>query len=317
MVQRPRCRSSGWHPKATTTRRALAMIRGQRCSTQWTRANPVPPVFVRGGSYEQQVSFNRSGEPGQPIVVVAEAGEQPILDGSELDAPAGQSAMIEIDGQHDVVVDGLEIAGYRSDVSGEVPIGVFISGAARDVRLANLSIHDLGTTFDGRNGGDAHGIAVYGTSSVQPISGLEIVDSELYDLSLGSSEALVLNGNVKDFLVEGNRVHDTNNIGIDVIGFEGTAPDPTVDQARDGIVRGNEVWNIDSRGNPAYGRDRSADGIYVDGGRDVLVEGNRDPRRQHRDRTGERTCRPSDAEHHRAKQPGVRHDRDWRCDRRL
>ena len=103
---------------------------------------------------------------------------------------------------------------------------------------------------------------------------MEIVDSELYDLSLGSSEALVLNGNVKDFLVEGNQVHDTNNIGIDVIGFEGTTSDPSVDQARDGIIRGNEVWNIDSRGNPAYGDDRSADGIYVDGGRDVLVEGN-------------------------------------------
>ena len=182
--------------------------------------------------------------------------------------------MIEIDGQHDVVIEGLEITGYRSDVSGEVPIGVFVTGESRDVRLAGLTIHDLGTTFDGRNGGDAHGIAVYGTSPVQPISGVEIVDSELYDLSLGSSEALVLNGNVKDFLVEGNQVHDTNNIGIDVIGFEGTTSDPSVDQARDGVIRGNEVWNIDSKGNPAYGDDRSADGIYVDGGRDVLVEGN-------------------------------------------
>jgi hypothetical protein len=83
-----------------------------------------------------------------------------------------------------------------------------------------------------------------------------------------------VNGNVKDFRIEGNEVHDTNNIGIDVIGFEGTAPDPTVDQARDGIVRGNVVWNVDSYGNPAYGNDRSADGIYVDGGRDILVEGN-------------------------------------------
>ena len=69
-------------------------------------------------------------------------------------------------------------------------------------------------------------------------------------------------------------MHDTNNIGIDVIGFEGTASDPTVDQARDGIVRGNMVWNVDSYGNPAYGNDRSADGIYVDGGRDILIEGN-------------------------------------------
>lgn len=237
-------------------------------------STPGTTIFVRGGVYRQQLAFNRSGEPGRPISVVAETGEQPVLDGSELDVPAGQSAMVAIDGQHDVVVEGLEITGYRSDVSGEVPIGVFVTGESRDIRLADLTIHDLGTTFQGRNGGDAHGIAVYGTSSLQPISGVEVVDSELYDLSLGSSEALVLNGNVQGFLVEGNQVHDTNNIGIDVIGFEGTASDPSVDQARDGTIRGNQVWNIDSRGNPAYGDDRSADGIYVDGGRDVLIEGN-------------------------------------------
>jgi hypothetical protein len=75
-------------------------------------------------------------------------------------------------------------------------------------------------------------------------------------------------------LIQGNVVHDTNNIGIVAIGYEGTAPDPSVDVARDGIVRGNEVYNVDSYGNPAYGTDRSADGIYVDGGRDVLVENN-------------------------------------------
>lgn len=237
-------------------------------------SEPGTTVIVSGGTYEQLLTIDRSGEPGRPVSVVAAPGEQPVLDGSGLDVPAGQSGMIEIDGQHDVVIEGLEITGYRSDVSGEVPIGVFLTGESRDVRLAGLTIHDMGTSFDGRNGGDAHGIAVYGTSPVQSISGIEIVDSELYELSLGSSEALVLNGNVKDFLVEGNQVHDTNNIGIDVIGFEGTTPDPSVDQARDGIIRGNEVWNIDSRGNPAYGDDRSADGIYVDGGRDVLVEGN-------------------------------------------
>ena len=132
----------------------------------------------------------------------------------------------------------------------------------------------MGTTFQGRSGGDAHGIGVFGTTPDHPIDGVEIVDNELANLTLGSSEALVVNGNVQNFTIEGNRVHDTNNIGIDVIGFEGTAPDPTVDQARDGVVRGNEVWNVDSYGNPAYGYDRSADGVYVDGGRDVLVEGN-------------------------------------------
>ena len=52
-----------------------------------------------------------------------------------------------------------------------------------------------------------------------------------------------------------------NNIGIDVIGFERTAPNPEVDRARDGVVSENLVFNITSRGNPAYGNEANSDGI--------------------------------------------------------
>jgi NPCBM/NEW2 domain/Right handed beta helix region len=235
---------------------------------------PGATVYVREGVYEQKVEIRTSGLPGRPITFSAAPGERVVLDGSSLEVPAGQNAMIAIDSQRFITIRGFEIAGYRSDASGHVPIGILVTGAADHIRLAGNIVRDMGTTFEGRNGGDAHGIAVFGSDGDHPIEEVEIVDNELANLTLGSSEALVVNGNVKDFLVEGNQVHDTNNIGIDVIGFEGTAPDPTLDQARDGIVRGNVVWNVDSYGNPAYGNDRSADGIYVDGGRDILVEGN-------------------------------------------
>ena len=235
---------------------------------------PGATVYVGEGAYEQRVEIRGSGTPGRPITFAVAPGERVVLDGSSLEVPPGQNAMIAIDSQHFVTIRGFEITGYRSDVSGHVPIGILVTGAADHVRLVGNVVHDMGTTFQGRNGGDAHGIAVFGTAGDHPIEEVEIVDNELANLTLGSSEALVVNGNVKDFRIEGNKVHDTDNIGIDVIGFEGTAPDPTVDQARDGIVRGNVVWNVDSYGNPAYGNDRSADGIYVDGGRDILVEGN-------------------------------------------
>ena len=231
-------------------------------------------VYVREGVYEQKVEIRASGLPGRPITFAAAPGERVVLDGSSLEVPAGQNAMIAIDSQRFVTIRGFEITAYRSDASGHVPIGILVTGAADHIRLAGNVVRDMGTTFEGRNGGDAHGIAVFGSAGDHPIEEVEIVDNELANLTLGSSEALVVNGNVKDFRIEGNEVHDTNNIAIDVIGFEGTAPDPTVDQARDGIVRGNVVWNVDSYGNPAYGNDRSADGIYVDGGRDILVEGN-------------------------------------------
>ncbi len=250
---------------------------GSPWATLQHAADVAPPgatVFVRGGSYAQRVALHVSGEPGRPITFAAAPGESVVLDGSSLEVPAGQAPMIEIDSQRYLAIEGFEVTGFASSESGHVPMGILVTGSADHIQLAGNTIHDMGTTFEGTNGGDAHGIGVFGTSADRPIADIEIVENELFNLTLGSSEALVVNGNVSGFTIEGNRVHDTNNIGIDVIGFEGTAPDPTVDQARDGIVRGNEVWNIDSYGNPAYGRDRSADGVYVDGGRDVLIEGN-------------------------------------------
>jgi NPCBM/NEW2 domain/Right handed beta helix region len=235
---------------------------------------PGSVVYVRGGVYDQRFEVRVSGKPGRPITFAAAPGQRVVLDGSSLEVPADQSAMITIDARRYIQVRGFEITGYRTDVTGHVPIGILVTGASDHVLLTDNHVHDMGTTFQGRQGGDAHGIAVFGTDAGHPIEDVRIVGNELARLSLGSSEALVVNGNVEGFLIQANRVHDTNNIGIDVIGFEGTAPDPTVDQARDGIVRGNTVWNVDSYGNPAYGRDRSADGIYVDGGRDILIEGN-------------------------------------------
>jgi hypothetical protein len=46
----------------------------------------------------------------------------------------------------------------------------------------------------------------------------------VHHLKTGSSESLVVNGNVTNFRITHNVVHDNNNIGIDVIGFERTAP---------------------------------------------------------------------------------------------
>ncbi|MCH7637193.1 MAG: right-handed parallel beta-helix repeat-containing protein, partial [Proteobacteria bacterium] len=106
-------------------------------------------------------------------------------------------------------------------------------------------------------------------------SGYILIDgNELHDLKLGSSEGLVLNGNVALFAVTNNLIYDCDNIGIDLIGFEGIAPDPDYDQARNGVVSNNTVHDISSFGNPAYGDEYSAGGIYADGARDITIEQN-------------------------------------------
>jgi NPCBM/NEW2 domain/Right handed beta helix region len=246
-------------------------------SIQWAvdHADPGTTIFIRGGTYRERVDITVSGsEDAGRIVLRNQPGETPILDGSGLTVPAGFGGMISIESRHHVTLQGLDVRGYRSSEPGHVPVGVWVNGGSSDISILDMRIHDLGTDVQRRTGADAHGIAVYGTDAASPIRDVVIDGNEVFDLNLGSSESVVVNGNVQGFEITGNEVHDNDNIGIDVIGFEGKAGDPSVDQARSGLVAGNLVYNIDSFGNPAYGESRSADGIYVDGGRDVIVERN-------------------------------------------
>jgi hypothetical protein len=235
-------------------------------------------VNVRGGTYEERVTINVTGNALHGYVIFRSyPGETAILDGARL-TPEGRSAMLAISNKSYVRIQGLEIRNYRADDRRRTPMGISVLGAGSHIELLSNNVHHIEQTFAGRDapgrGGNGFGIAVYGTDAKTPITDLVIDGNEVHHLQTGSSESLVVNGNVTNFRITHNVVHDNNNIGIDIIGAEHTAPDPAVDQARDGLVSGNLVYNITSRGNPAYGNDQSSDGIYVDGGSRVLIERN-------------------------------------------
>lgn len=230
-------------------------------------------VEVRGGVYAERVGFARSGTASAPIVFRARAGETPVVDGASFTVATGWYPLFTLTNVSHVTIQGFELRNLRTARRHRVPVGILVSGSGVGVRLLDNRIHSLGTSYAGADGGDAHGIAVYGDASA-PITDLVIRGNRLHDLSLGSSEALVLNGNVSGFLVESNVVRDCNNIGVDAIGHEGTCPDPAQDAARNGIIRANTIHGIASYGNPAYGNHHSAGGVYVDGGRDIVIERN-------------------------------------------
>jgi hypothetical protein len=239
-------------------------------------------VYLREGIYEEKVEINVSGSMGGGFITFQPApGEKAIIDGSNLPFDANNSnALIAIYGQSYLRIEGLELRNFRTARRYLVPVGILIEGDGSHIEILNNRIHDIETLFNGLDGGDAHGIGLFGYET-NPLEDILISGNELYDLKLGSSEALVLNGNVRNFEVSNNVVRDCNNIGIDFIGFEGNGPTPALDQARDGVCRGNLVFNINSAFNPAYGGsfskgggDTSAGGIYVDGGTRILVEQN-------------------------------------------
>ena len=235
-------------------------------------------VNVRGGVYEELVSVNASGNATDGYITFRSyPGESAVLDAGHL-VPNGRSGILTIHDKSYVRIEGFEIRNFRTAEARLTPLGISVMGAGSHLELLKNNVHHIEQTFNGRegpgHGANGFGIAVYGTDAKTPITDLIIDGNEVHHLQTGSSESLVVNGNVTNFRITHNVVHDNNNIGIDVIGFERTAPDPMVDQARDGVVSGNLVYNITSRGNPAYGNDQSSDGIYVDGGTRILIEQN-------------------------------------------
>lgn len=235
-------------------------------------------VNVRGGVYEELVNIKASGNASDGYITFKSSpGETAILDATHF-TPGDRSGILTIHNQSYVRIDGFEIRNYRTAEHRFTPLGISVTGAGSHIELLKNNVHHIEQNFNGRDapgrGGNGFGIAVYGTDAKAPITDLIIDGNQVHNLKTGSSESLVVNGNITNFRITRNVVHDNNNIGIDVIGFEHTAPDPAVDQARDGLVSGNSVYNITSRGNPAYGDEQSSDGIYVDGGTRILIEQN-------------------------------------------
>jgi hypothetical protein len=218
--------------------------------------------------------LSRSGSGAQGFIQFQSyPGEVAIIDGTGVSMPpvvTTPTGLIQITNLSYIVIEGFEIRNFVSDRPDLFPAGVSITGSGSNIRVLRNRIHGINNGVNG-----AHGLAVYGTSAPAPISNLIVDGNELYDLTLGQSESMALNGNVQSWQVTNNIVHDNNNIGIDAVGFEGTSPELQNDQARDGYIAGNPVYDISDNANPAYPpNDNSANGIYVDGGIRILIERN-------------------------------------------
>lgn len=231
---------------------------------------PGDTICVTAGVYNELVTFNNSGSAAAGYITLNNYNNQTaVIDGTGL--TGSNPALIKIQDKHHIVVSGLELRNLKTTNKSTTPAGIWLLGAAHHIELHNNLVHHIENTA---TGGNAHGIAAYGHSSAASMNNLVIKGNEVRNCILGWSESMVLNGNVENFIVEKNLVHDNDNIGIDFIGHEGTCSDPCLDQARDGLCIGNTVYNIDSLSNPAYTSERCADGIYVDGGKRIIIEKN-------------------------------------------
>ena len=248
------------------------------------QVTPGGETIVEDGTYGAlELDASMSGTPDSPTVIKAADGASPVIkvapgeyqSGEADELPPGYG--IHLVNVHDVIIEGIAVEGgthgiiYESTPEqGEKP-------------LENIVIKDC--SVSGVVG--AHGICVYAGNDLAPVSGITVSGCEVSGCKCGDSESLVLNGNIDGFEISGNTIHDNNNIGIDMIGFEGTAKHAAdsdfenpydADMARNGKCFGNVVYHISAEGNPAYLEDGEydlcADGIYVDGGQDIEIYNN-------------------------------------------
>lgn len=186
------------------------------------------------------------------------------------------------DDTQNVIIQDLKIKG-RSVGDNEI-FGIVIEGKnINNIVIKNNLIYE----FDSDE--NAHGIAVMGTghNDAEAIRNVVIDSNTIHSMRTGSSESLVINGNVSGWQVSNNTIYDVNNIAIDAIGGEGISSKLTTDQhgrdlpgkvdaARYGFIESNTVNNMSTKDNPAYDSKESwAGAIYVDGGHHILIKDNK------------------------------------------
>jgi hypothetical protein len=226
-------------------------------------ATPGSTVHIHGGTYNERLYVNVDGTAGNYITFIAYNEEEVIVDGGGMT----DNALIEMYDVQYVAIEGLKI---RNNVQLDA-VGILIEGVSDHIRIEDCDISEIHFSSDPNaainENTNAQALIVYGNESAHAITDLEIIDNEIFDCRLGYSEALAVNGNVDGFLISENEVHDITNIGIDIIGHEGTCDDPLLDQARNGVISDNETYNCLS----PYA---TSAGIYVDGGKDLIIERN-------------------------------------------
>ena len=201
-------------------------------------------VYVRGGIYEELVSINRSGNTRDGFITFQSSpGETAVIDATRF-TPSGRQGVLTIHNQSYVRIEGFEIRNFHTAEHRLAPLGIDVMGSGSHIELLKNNVHHIEQTFEGRDapgsGGNGFGIAVYGTDARTPISELVIDGNEVHHLQTGSSESLVVNGNVTNFRITHNIVHDNNNIGIDVIGF--SARLPTLPSTRHATESSAAIW---------------------------------------------------------------------------
>ena len=219
-------------------------------------------IYLRAGTYTALNTFKSSGTEGNYITLRNYPCEKPYLT-----MTAGSSgAILHLDGNDYIRIEGLEIGGLSSDIAQ----GILLDGNENHVIIRNNDIHNLVTTKPGENdNGEANAILCYGEGKTEEdsINNICIENNLVHNNTTGWCESVSVTGNAKYVNIINNTVYDNTNIGIDFYGNAGYCSIPSLDQPRYCVAAGNVIYGS------ICGYAECA-GLYVDGARDIVLENN-------------------------------------------
>jgi hypothetical protein len=224
-------------------------------------------IYVAAGTYKERLAWPNSGaSSAEPIKLTNYNNGVVTLDGVNA-TNNGQAAMIQVASKSHIRIDHINITNNTRSFAS----GIYISGSGTDVHITFCKISNVGWTTNASaipaSGDNANPLVIIGTGATS-YSEIFIGSNEVYNCNTGYSEGLTLGGNVENFLIQSNIVHDIKNIGIDMTGnYSWTGAPANVNFARNGNVKYNTVYRCVS---PVA----TSGGIYVDGGKWINIEGN-------------------------------------------
>ncbi|MEP6929055.1 MAG: T9SS type A sorting domain-containing protein [Flavobacterium sp.] len=229
-------------------------------------ATPNSIVNIKGNTYNENVIVNVSGTTGNYIVFRNYLNDVVIIDGTSTSG----STLLTVRNKNYLKFENLTIQNKTINEAQGILVETTGNTTSTDLTFTNIKIKNINWTTNAstvpNETKNAQGFIAYGRNG--GIKNLTLDNCEVSNNILGFSEALAINGNIDGFTVKNCIVHDNTNIGIDIIGHEGTASPAAIDEARNGIVTNNICYNNVS----AYA---TSAGIYIDGAKNITVERNK------------------------------------------
>lgn len=219
-------------------------------------------IYVRGGTYNQNIVITKSGTKDNYIQIKNYPNEKPIFDHTNYSTDGG--AMIDFSNVSYVHIEGLTLC-HKNLVS-HSGYGIKMN-KGKYIILKNIEIYDINVPDPTSSNVGANAIILYANDASNPISNILIDSCYIHDCQTGWSEGVSVNGNSEYVNVINSRIENIGNIGLDFAGHFNACKDSSLDQARYCTAVGNVVKGCVSPNATSYG-------LYNDGGRNNTFDRN-------------------------------------------